>query len=591
MDILEIEGIGPEYKEKLSAVGIHTTEELLKRGATPKAREEIEAATGINQKLIFMWVKLADLCRINGVGEKYSELLEEAGVNSVSELAQQNADKLFGKIIKIHNSKKIVRHPPKLSAVKDWIKQAKILPGVIEADEIKKETKLNKRNKIAIFSSAIIVFLAIVLGIVFANINNKPDSNLSAANDVKTAIEATTVSTVAETTQAAGKTAAENTIKTNETIASTSATNEKVTSQPPETTAASTTTIATVSGPLKVHFIDVGQGDSILIQTPDGKTMLIDGGPKSSGPSLVSYLKKQGITKINVMVATHPHEDHIGGLIDVINNFTVDNIIDSGNSHTTVTFKDYLSAIKTNNINFIVPDLGQEFDIGQSIKMQILGPISVTDDLNNSSIVIKLTYGSTSFLFTADAQSQEESQILSKGYDLSSQVLKVGHHGSVSSSGVNFLKAVSSNIGVISCGKNNSYGHPDEITLKNLTSVKAAIYRTDTTGSIIIESDGVKINVLQGRSYNYTQSQTTTTQSQGTTTTAGSTTTTVGETTTTTQTPSGNVFVGSKNSDVYHYPSCGSAKTIKPGNLVTFSSVEEAKSAGYRPCKKCNPPG
>ena len=158
MDILEVEGIGPEYKEKLSAAGIHTTEELLKRGATPKARKEIEKVTGIGQKLIFMWVKLADLSRVNGVGEEYSELLEEAGINSVSELALQNTDKLFDKIINIHNSKKIVRRPPKLSEVKDWIKQAKILPKLIEADESKKETKLNKRNKFIIFSKSLSVF-------------------------------------------------------------------------------------------------------------------------------------------------------------------------------------------------------------------------------------------------------------------------------------------------------------------------------------------------------------------------------------------------------------------------------------------------
>jgi len=588
VDILAIEGIGLEYKEKLSAAGIHTSEELLKRGATPKARKEIEKVTGIGHELIFMWVKLADLSRVNGVGEEYSELLEEAGVNSVSELAQQNADKLFERIINIHNSKKIVKRPPKLSEIKDWIKQAKKLPGIIVVDEIKKEIKLSKKNKIIIFSTAIIAFIAIVLGIVFSSINAAPGSNLSATNDVKVRIETTTVSTIAETTQTTEEIAAETTIEAVETTL-TSATTTTVTSQTTKTTAASTTTIVTVSGSLKVHFIDVGQGDSILIQTPDGKTMLIDGGPKSSGPSLVSYLKKQGVTKINVMVATHPHEDHIGGLIDVINNFTVDNIIDSGNSHTTVTFKDYLNAIKTKNINFVVPDLGQEFDIGQSIKMQVLGPISVSDDLNNSSIVIKMTYGSASFLFAGDAQSQEENQILSKGYNLSSQVLKVGHHGSASSSSINFLKAVSSTIGVISCGINNSYGHPDVQTLKNLTSIKAVIYRTDLTGSIIIESDGAKINVLQGSPYNYTPSQATATQSQETSTTAV-TATTVGETTTTTQT-SGGPFVGSKNSDVYHYPSCGSAKTILPGNLVTFGSVEEAKSAGYRPCKKCNPPG
>ena len=120
---------------------------------------------------------------------------------------------------------------------------------------------------------------------------------------------------------------------------------------------------------LTVHFIDVGQGDSILIQTPEGNTMLIDGGPRENGASLVSYLKKQGVTKINVMVATHPHEDHIGGLISVINSFQVDNIIDSGVSHTTKTYKNYLTTIQSKNINFVNWSLGQQFDFGKNIDL------------------------------------------------------------------------------------------------------------------------------------------------------------------------------------------------------------------------------
>ena len=171
-------------------------------------------------------------------------------------------------------------------------------------------------------------------------------------------------------------------------------------------------------------------------------------------------------------------------------------------------------------------------------------------------------------------------------------MLKVGHHGSKTSSTLKFLKKVNPKISVISVGKGNSYGHPAKTTIDNLLSLGSIVYRTDTTGDIIIESDGSNVNVTRGSPYIPDISSTTTTSGSTTTTTkAPATTTTIssGETTTT-QASSGS-FVGSKKSDVYHYPSCGSAKSIKPENLVTFSSVEEAKNAGYRPCKKCNPPG
>ena len=173
-------------------------------------------------------------------------------------------------------------------------------------------------------------------------------------------------------------------------------------------------------------------------------------------------------------------------------------------------------------------------------------------------------------------------------------MLKVGHHGSKTSSTLKFLKKVNPKISVISVGKGNSYGHPSKTTIDNLLSLGSTVYRTDTTGDIIIESDGSTVNVTRGSPYISDNSATTTTSDSGqTTTTSGSeqTTTTISsDETTTTQTNSG-PFVGSKKSDVYHYPNCGSAKSIKPENLITFSSVEEAKSAGYRPCKKCNPPG
>ena len=300
-----------------------------------------------------------------------------------------------------------------------------------------------------------------------------------------------------------------------------------------------------------------------------------------------------GIGTLNIVISTHPHEDHIGGLISVINSFKVNNVIDAGINHTSATFKEYLKAVKAKNINYLTPSPGESFDLATDVKLIVYGPYNrYISDLNNSSVVVKLIYGSTSFLFEGDAESKEESQLISGGLDLSATVLKVGHHGSKTSSTLKFLKKVNPKISVISVGKGNSYGHPAKTTIDNLLSLGSTVYRTDTTGDIIIESDGSTVNVTRGSPYIPDISSTTTTSGSTTTTTkAPATTTTISSDETTTTQASSGPFVGSKKSDVYHYPNCGSAKSIKPENLITFSSVEEAKSAGYRPCKKCNPPG
>ncbi|MCL5772529.1 MAG: MBL fold metallo-hydrolase [Actinobacteria bacterium] len=337
---------------------------------------------------------------------------------------------------------------------------------------------------------------------------------------------------------------------------------------------------------LIVHYIDVGQGDSELIQIPGNINILIDGGPKSSSDKVVLYIKSLGIDKLNIVISTHPHEDHIGGLVSVINSFKVDNVIDTGVNHTSATFKEYLKAVKAKNINYLTPSPGESFDLGTNVKLIVCGPYKrYNSDLNNSSVVVKLIYGSTSFLFEGDAESKEESQLISGGIELSATVLKVGHHGSKTSSTLKFLKKVNPKISVISVGKGNSYGHPAKTTIDNLLSLGSSVYMTDTEGDIIIESDGSDVNVTRGSPYIPGSSSTTTTSG------SGQTTTTMGSEETTTTQASNALFVGSKKSDVYHYPNCGSAKSIKPENLITFNSVEEAKSAGYRPCKKCNPPG
>jgi beta-lactamase superfamily II metal-dependent hydrolase len=413
-------------------------------------------------------------------------------------------------------------------------------------------------------------------------------------SQIKTTEAETTVTSIEEIAVAEVITTEETSDKENKAAAETTnitdnEETEETTAQATETTEITTeeTKTSETNQPLKVHFINVGQGDSILIVTPEGNTMLIDGGPKDSGADLVSYLKKQGINKINVIVATHPHEDHIGGLINVINSFKVDNIIDSGVSHTTQTYKNYLSAIQSKNINFVNWSLGQQFDFGNNISFTIVGPITKSSsDLNNSSIVIYFKYNKNTFLFAGDAQSVEEGKIVSSGADINADVLKVGHHGSDSSSSSNFLKAVSPSIAIISCGAGNSYGHPHDITLKNLTDIGAVIYRTDLIGTIVIECDGKSVTVVAGKPYTYTKTKTTET-TQVVETTAAETTSV--ETTAAETVPQTGAYVGSVKSDVFHYPNCRYVKKILPENMIWFTSRDDAIAQGYRPCKVCNP--
>jgi beta-lactamase superfamily II metal-dependent hydrolase len=248
-------------------------------------------------------------------------------------------------------------------------------------------------------------------------------------------------------------------------------------------------------GAMKVHFIDVGQADSILIQTPDGKNMVIDAGNNPDGKKVVSYLEEQGVKKIDVLIGTHPDGDHIGGLDTVIKAFDVGKIYMPKVSKGTKTFKDVLSAIKNKGLKVTKPVAGEDIELGKSVEVKILAPNSEKyEDTNNYSIVVKLIYGKTSFLLEGDAESQSEEEMLSQGYDLKANVLKVSHHGSRTSSIPDFLYAVSPEYSVISVGKGNKFGHPHKQTLKKLKDSGMKIYRTDYEGTIIATSDGKKIN-------------------------------------------------------------------------------------------------
>lgn len=175
-------------------------------------------------------------------------------------------------------------------------------------------------------------------------------------------------------------------------------------------------------GTLEVHFLDVGQADSALIKAPNGQTMLIDAGNNSDGDFVSSYLKKVGISKIDVIIGTHPHADHIGGLDDVIYNFDIGKIYMPKKSHTTKTFEDVLLAIQSKGLKVSTPEPAQTFSLGD-VKFTILGPVKSYSDLNNNSIVLKMTYGNTSFIFTGDAESSSEIDIVNRGYNLSADVL------------------------------------------------------------------------------------------------------------------------------------------------------------------------
>ncbi|WP_179632075.1 cell wall-binding repeat-containing protein [Clostridium peptidivorans] len=245
---------------------------------------------------------------------------------------------------------------------------------------------------------------------------------------------------------------------------------------------------------LKVSFIDVGQADSILIQTPNGKNMLIDAGNNDDGSKVVSYLKNMGITQLDIIAGTHPHEDHIGGLDTVINMFKVGKVYMPKVTSTTQTFQDVVTAINNKGMTITTPIPGESVDLDPDVNLEILAPNGDSyEDLNNYSIVFKLTYGSKSFLFTGDAEDVSEKEMLNRGYDLKADVLKVGHHGSNSSTTSEFLSAVSPKYAVISVGKGNTYGHPTQTTLDKLKNIGAAVYRTDELGTIVATCDGSNI--------------------------------------------------------------------------------------------------
>lgn len=260
------------------------------------------------------------------------------------------------------------------------------------------------------------------------------------------------------------------------------------------------------SGPegLVVHFIDVGQGDAILIRTPQ-KAILLDSGDvtrdKQEHP-VVTYLKKQGITTLDAVIISHPHADHIGGMQSVFAAFPVKRIYDSGQITTTQLYKHYLQQIKEQKIPFSVARAGEKVDLGEGVSLEFLYPQEpllreTGADLNNNSLVVRVVYGEISFLLAGDIEKEAENLLVKQGGNLKSTLLKVPHHGSNTSSTAAFLRAVAPKTAIIMCGINNDYHHPHDKTLKKYERDDIQVYRTDRQGSIIVMTDGRQYTVKE----------------------------------------------------------------------------------------------
>ncbi len=262
-----------------------------------------------------------------------------------------------------------------------------------------------------------------------------------------------------------------------------------------------------IAGPLTVTFLDVGQGDATLLSIGN-KSVLIDAGPPDAGPGLIRTLETQGVGNISLLVATHPHSDHIGGMDDILKHFPVESVLDGGSLHTSGMYKDFLSTIDRKNIPYMVAARGQVFEIGDGLSLAVLWPApgarvtpseeGSTEYLNGGSIVLRADYGQISLLFMGDAGLEEETALLRAGVPVGAEVLKVGHHGSSDASGGGFLAAVGPEVSVVTCGAGNEYGHPHEEVVERLGLLVPLNYRTDRDGTVVIRIDGMRYSVTTG---------------------------------------------------------------------------------------------
>lgn len=252
------------------------------------------------------------------------------------------------------------------------------------------------------------------------------------------------------------------------------------------------------NGRLVVEFIDVGQGDSVLILTPSGKSILIDSGDRGNAGIIGGRMKANNVSTLNAVIATHPHADHIGSMADILSTYKVESLYMPNATSTSKTFENLLYTIQSKGIQIDIATKGKTVPLEDGLSLEFLAPTKDWgSNTNNFSAVLMLRYGKTSFLFTGDMESDAEKTISSLGIDV--DVLKVGHHGSDTSSSLSFLKAVTPDISIISVGAGNKYGHPAPQVIERLQSMGSKVYRTDESGTIRVESDGIIVSVVDAK--------------------------------------------------------------------------------------------
>ena len=307
---------------------------------------------------------------------------------------------------------------------------------------------------------------------------------------------------------------------------------------------------------LTVHYIDVGQADCALLEC-GGEFMLIDGGNVADSSLVVSYLEKQGVEELSLVVSTHAHEDHVGGLPGVLAVYPVGAVWSPTKTYASKCFDDFLYYVNQQGLEITIPKAGDRFSLGDA-QIRVLGPVTNYAEPNNTSIVLMVQFGENRFLFTGDMELEAENDMLDAGADVKADVLKVGHHGSETSTGYRFLYAVDPDYGVISVGKGNSYGHPHEAPMSRLEDAEVTLYRTDELGTVIAVSDGKNITFSWEKASAKPIDPTGTAESY---------------------------YIGNKNSKVLHTPDCTGLPAEK--NQIRFENYEDALSQGFTPCGNC----
>ncbi|MEA5095645.1 MAG: MBL fold metallo-hydrolase [Sedimentibacter saalensis] len=332
---------------------------------------------------------------------------------------------------------------------------------------------------------------------------------------------------------------------------------------------------------LIVYFLDVGQADCTLIQLPNGEEVLIDAGNYGDGSYIKNYLENLNVDDIEYFILTHPHEDHIGSAKEIINNFTVKKIYMPDVLASSNLYESTMLAIENKDIETIFAKPGLIIIDSPGLKLELLSPKSMYySELNEYSAVARLEYNNTSFLFTGDAESVSELEMLGGGFNLDSDVLKVGHHGGRTSSSIDFLKAVTPEYSIISCGEDNSYGHPHIETLNRLSDIGSDIYRTDELGTIVAVSNGKDMSITSDEVMEIPLAPLEILNTPP-----------VPDSSEVKETPaiSETNYVGNKNSLVFHKTDCSSVADMKESNKVFFTIRQNAVDQGYTPCGRCNP--